>query len=320
MSVLEDLAAQILPVNAVEDTGTPRMVMYLRGRLVHVPLLGMGLATDVGLADLEARVTTTEADILTGETALLATQADVLTNATNIATNASDIMDVLDIATAGMWTMYHLQYFVSSGTFVPEAECLFGWCTGWAGGGGGGGSAATGASQVSTSTGGNGGAKCELVWGPADFGAGVVYSVGDGGAGGVGFASGTAGQATTVGTAGALMNCAGGQGGGIGGAGSPSWSNPTNTSQATVGTIRGCTWPATPGYYVFGSTLLGSTAGQGPDWSGGRTTALNGNGQAGFGNTGGGGGASFNNQSQAAHNGGKGAAGYMFMTQYLHYS
>jgi hypothetical protein len=109
------------------------------------------------------------------------------------------------------------------------------------GGGGGGGAATTGATTVAAASGGTSGAYVEVITAtnigtqPVVIGSGGTAGASTGGAGGTG-------GATQLGTAGALINLPGGNGGNPSGAGSPPFTiQPPNATTGSTVTISGAT-------------------------------------------------------------------------------
>lgn len=137
-------------------------------------------------------------------------------------------------ALASAFTSINIQTLTGSGTYTPTAGMKYGIAFGTGGGAGGGGADTDAASdRVSCGAGGGSGATAIKYFTASDIGASKPYAVGPGGGGGSTSAgAGTDGTATTLGTAGAILNA----GGGTGGAGGSTGGNTSESDGGAGGT------------------------------------------------------------------------------------
>lgn len=213
--------------------------------------------------------------------------------------------------------------FTSNGNFVkadyPWLRAVRFICVG--GGGGGAGVILTGATQMSLGNGGGGGVLAEsFITDLTTLSAIEGVTIGTGGTGGVGNASGGAGGNTFVGT---LVVANGGTGGTNSGAAAAGPLIEQSDAPATGGT-GDLIGPGSLGGFGIGvsnantNTVRGGDGGLGYREAGGGLGALGGTngGNAPATSRGAGGGGAANHSSQAARNGGSGAAGIVFVELY----
>lgn len=231
------------------------------------------------------KVNGTQITSISGNTAKVATTTGTLTSGHVATFDASgNIQDgggaVIAVVTKQILT-------ASSGTYTPTIGMVY--CVvravGGGGGGGGGGSAGSG----SGGSGGGAGEYFEGVFSAATIGVSKPYVCGAIASGGATTANGSDGNVTTLGTAGALVSCAGGSKGLAGGGG------------GVAGGLGGTSGTFSNGYVPGQSGLNGADTGSGPG-------AGNGGNAPGFG-AGGGGAASTNAGGAAAVGFGGGGGG-----------
>lgn len=206
------------------------------------------------------------------------------------------------------------QVFTSSGTYTPTTNMLFADIQVIGGGGGAGGSSGT---QLTFGGAGGGGGYAQGLFTAATIGASQPVTIGAGGNGAVGSASGTNGGTSSVG---ALISATGGAGGtggfngftiglpGVGGVGSGG-DFQTHGTPGTVGSIASTF--ATTG--AGGSTFFGGGA-VGIYVSGATPGSGNGNNATSYG---GGGSGSISAANGAINRGGNGFQGIVIITEYI---
>lgn len=217
----------------------------------------------------------------------------------------------------GAVVIIKVHYYTASGTYTPDAKCLFAVIRGRGGGGGGGGGPAT-ATGIGSGGGGGAGGLSQTTATIATLGAGpFTVTVGAGGNGGsTGTTAGSAGGDTSVGT---LMIAKGAGGGASNTAGV----GANGGAGGVAGTAADFTLPGNGGGAGFGTSLanITGTCGQGAQGDGGQpaqaaalSAFINGASAAANSGSGGNGGLSANNATGAT--GGNGAAGWVRIDEY----
>ena len=208
----------------------------------------------------------------------------------------------------------YTQYLSGSGTHSFDANMLFSRIVMYGGGGGGGGAQASGAEEV-TGGGGGEGEFAEGYFSAATLGASQSYSVGGGGGGANGSTGGNGSNGSTT-SVGSILTAAGGTGGTGSGASSTSTARRAGGAGGTGGAGTGVHIAGQAGWHSdnndSGNSHMG---GRGGGKGGGRggiddETGVNGTAPGG----GGGGGA---NDDSTGGGGGDGAAGAIYIWEYL---
>lgn len=242
--------------------------------------------------------------------------------AAGISLDKPDLNQVLDALRVlfNSGRLRQIQSFVggNSGTIALATETQFVRCIMVGGGGGGGGTEATAVGDSAAAGGGASGSYAEFGCARAYL-HGQAYSVGTGGAGGVGMANGTTGGATTAGAA----SAPGGGGGGLSfstnvpsvGARGAAGASGSASGAVIIASARGA--PGESGLILEPSLVAGQVSGSGGSgpWGGGGHSESDGPGGAGDGFGSGGGGAA-SAQSRAARNGGAGSGGRLILVEY----